>query len=239
MLTVARLACTLGAGIVTVFVPIITSGVTAEYKYNELAVQTPVIVYQINDVNDSTKNVYVFDTEMQKAYFNDGDIKEGNLTEAAKAAGFKYGRTVIYDDKDNPKYLNIKFKKNGDIKSVEVKEEYYKQNFRSASGLLRTECADANQKALRYTYFIAAIVLVVLAMPMFFYGFKNTKERFGAAEDDNPRRSDTTSGCCSKTNLCCSLFFRVSLAAREWFIHIRAACTSVNTPCKTKAHTAF
>lgn len=186
MLTVARLACTLGAGIVTVFVPIITSGVTAEYKYNELAVQTPVIVYQINDVNDSTKNVYVFDTEMQKAYFNDGDIKEGNLTEAAKAAGFKYGRTVIYDDKDNPKYLNIKFKKNGDIKSVEVKEEYYKQNFRSASGLLRTECADANQKALRYTYFIAAIVLVVLAMPMFFYGFKNTKERFGASEDDNP-----------------------------------------------------
>lgn len=186
MLTVARLACTLGAGIVTVFVPIITSGVTAEYKYNELAVQTPVIVYQINDVNDSTKNVYVFDTEMQKAYFNDGDIKEGNLTEAAKAAGFKYGRTVIYDDKDSPKYLNIKFKKNGDIKSVEVKEEYYKQNFRSASGLLRTECADANQKALRYTYFIAAIVLVVLAMPMFFYGFKNTKERFGAAEDDNP-----------------------------------------------------
>lgn len=186
MLTVARLACTLGAGIVTVFVPIITSGVTAEYKYNELAVQTPVIVYQINDVNDSTKNVYVFDTEMQKAYFNDGDIKEGNLTEAAKAAGFKYGRTVIYDDKGDPKYLNIKFKKNGDIKSVEVKEEYYKQNFRSASGLLRTECADANQKALRYTYFIAAIVLVVLAMPMFFYGFKNTKERFGASEDDNP-----------------------------------------------------
>ena len=123
---------------------------------------------------------------MQKAYFNDGDIKEGNLTEAAKAAGFKYGRTVIYDDKDSPKYLNITYKKNGDIKKVEVKEEYYKQNFRSASGLLRTECADANQKTLRYTYFIAAIVLVVLAMPMFFYGFKNTKERFGAAEDDNP-----------------------------------------------------
>lgn len=186
MLTVARLACTLGAGIVTVFVPIITSAVTAEYKYNELAVQTPVIVYQINDVNDSSKNIYVFDTEMQKAYFNGGDIKEGNLTEAAKAAGFKYGRTVIYDDKGDPKYLNIKFKKNGDIKSVEVKEEYYKQNFRSASGLLRTECADANQKTLRYTYFIVTIVLVVLAMPMFFYGFKNTKERFGASEDDNP-----------------------------------------------------
>lgn len=188
MLTVARLACTLGAGIVTVFVPIITSGVTAEYKYNELAVQTPVIVYKINDVNDSTKNIYEIEIEDQKKYFNDidgdgiGDIKEGNLKEEWIAAGFKYGRTVTYDTK----YLNITYKKNGDIKSVEVKEEYYKQNFRSASGLLRTECADANQKALRYTYFIAAIVLVVLAMPMFFYGFKNTKERFGAAEDDNP-----------------------------------------------------
>lgn len=133
-----------------------------------------------------------------KAYFNGGDIKEGNLTEAAKAAGFKYGRTVIYDDKDNPKYLNIKFKKNGDIKSVEVKEEYYKQNFRSASGLLRTECADANQKTLRYTYFIAAIVLVVLAMPMFFYGFKTPKKDSVLRKTTIPRRSDTTSGCCSK-----------------------------------------
>ena len=184
MLTVARLACTLGAGIVTVFVPIITSAVTAEYKYNELAVQTPVIVYQVDENNKPID--YVFDVEKQKLYFNDGIIKEGNLKAEEIAKGYRYGRTVKYDDKNNPQFLNIKFKKNGDIKSVEVKEEYYKQNFRSASGLLRTECADANQKTLRYTYFIAAIVLVVLAMPMFFYGFKNTKERFGAAEDDNP-----------------------------------------------------
>ena len=33
ILTVARLACTLGAGIVTVFVPIITNGITSKYKY--------------------------------------------------------------------------------------------------------------------------------------------------------------------------------------------------------------
>lgn len=37
-------------------------------------------------------------------------------------------------------------------------------------------------KALRYTYFIAAVVCVVAAIPMFFYGFKNTKERFTSTE---------------------------------------------------------
>ena len=38
--------------------------------------------------------------------------------------------------------------------------------------------------ALRLTYFICAVVCVVAAIPMFFYGFKNTKERFTA--NDNP-----------------------------------------------------
>lgn len=38
--------------------------------------------------------------------------------------------------------------------------------------------------ALRLTYFICAVVCVVAAVPMFFHGFKNTKERFTA--DDNP-----------------------------------------------------
>ena len=42
----------------------------------------------------------------------------------------------------------------------------------------------ANADTLKWTYFICAVVLVVLAIPMFFYGFKNTKERFTA--DDNP-----------------------------------------------------
>ncbi|MCR4593784.1 MAG: glycoside-pentoside-hexuronide (GPH):cation symporter [Clostridiales bacterium] len=80
ILTVARLICTLGAGIVTVGVPIITSAVTAKYK--------------------------------------DAD---GN-----------------------------------------VLPEYIYQN------------ADT----LKWTYFICALVFVVIAIPLFFYGFKNTTERF-------------------------------------------------------------
>ncbi|MCD7828296.1 MAG: glycoside-pentoside-hexuronide (GPH):cation symporter [Clostridiales bacterium] len=84
LLTVTRLVCTVGAGIVTVFVPIITNAVTAKYK----AADGTVIVGQ--------------------------------------------------------------------------------------------EAANAN--TLKWTYFICAVVLVVVAMPMFFYGFKHTKERFTATE---------------------------------------------------------
>ena len=83
ILTVARLVCTLGAGIVTVFVPIITSAVTAKYKI-------------------------------------DGVV--------------------------DPQYI--------------------------------TE----NANTLKWTYFICAVVCVVLAIPMFFYGFKNTKERFTSTD---------------------------------------------------------
>ena len=85
MLTVARLACTLGAGIVTVFVPIITSGVTAKYK--------------------------------------------------------------------------------------------------DENGLLITQYSAQNAETLKWTYFICAVVLVAVAIPTFFYGFKNTKERYTATEN--------------------------------------------------------
>lgn len=84
LLTVARLACTVGAGAVTVFIPLITDAVTKKYKYSS------------------------------------GDYK----------------------------------------------------------GLVQAVYANQNAATLRYTYFIIAIVLVALAIPMFFYGFKHTKERF-------------------------------------------------------------
>lgn len=119
MLTVTRLLCTLGAGIVTVFVPIITGAVTSKYKYT---------------------------AEMLPQIMTDkgGEIAEMvsvNGTTAEEAAKTFIG-TVI----------------NGQ------------------------EMANAN--TLKWTYFICAVVLVVAAVPMFFYGFKNTKERFTA--DDNP-----------------------------------------------------
>ncbi|MBO5065777.1 MAG: MFS transporter [Clostridia bacterium] len=107
MLTITRLLCTLGAGIVTVFVPIITNGVTAKFRYT--------------------------DADIAKIMADKG-------VDAEAAKGFV--GTVI--------------------KGME----------------------EANADTLKMTYFICAVVLVVAAVPMFFYGFKHTKERFTAV--DNP-----------------------------------------------------
>ena len=107
MLTVTRLLCTLGAGIVTVFVPIITNGVTAKFRYT--------------------------DADIAKIMAD-----KGVDAETAKS----FVGTVI--------------------KGME----------------------EANADTLKMTYFICAVVLVVAAVPMFYYGFKHTKERFTAV--DNP-----------------------------------------------------
>ena len=107
LLTVTRLLCTLGAGIVTVFVPIITGNLTAKFKYT------------------------------------DADIAQ---IMADKGVDAEAAKTFIG--------------------TVIVGQE------------------SANASMLKWIYFIAAVVLVVAAVPMFFYGFKHTKERFTA--DDNP-----------------------------------------------------
>ena len=46
------------------------------------------------------------------------------------------------------------------------------------NGVLVAENSAANAQTLKWVYFIAAVVLVILAIPMFFYGFKNTQERY-------------------------------------------------------------
>ncbi len=107
LLTVTRLLCTLGAGIVTVFLPVITDGVTAKYKYT------------------------------------DADIAR-----------------IMAD------------------KGVDA------ENAKNFIGTVIKGMEETNADTLKWTYFIAAVVLVVAAVPMFFYGFKHTKERFTA--NDNP-----------------------------------------------------
>ena len=93
LLTVARLACTAGAGIVTVFVPVIMSAVTAKFKY---------------------------------------------------PAG-----TII--------------------------------NGVESGGLLDPQYAAQNAQTLKWAYLIVTVVLVVLSIPMFFYGL-STRRRFTATD---------------------------------------------------------
>lgn len=120
MLTITRLLCTLGAGIVTVFVPIITSAITGKFKYA------------------------------------DGDIAQIMTDKAAEIE---------------------KMVANNQYESVQKAAE-------SFIGTVKMGQEVANADTLKWTYFICAAVLVIAAVPMFFYGFKHTKERFTA--NDNP-----------------------------------------------------
>ena len=116
ILTVARMFCTVGAGIVTVFIPMITGAVTEKYKYTEA---DAALIAQ--DKAETIKNMVaqgISENDAIKAFV--GTVKKG----------------------------------------MEI----------------------ANADTLKWVYFISAVVLVVLAIPMFFYGFKNTKERFTSDE---------------------------------------------------------
>lgn len=53
-------------------------------------------------------------------------------------------------------------------------------------GTVMNEYVQANADTLKWTYFICAVVFVVAAVPMFFYGFKNTKEYITAENEDVP-----------------------------------------------------
>ena len=108
ILTVARLACTLGAGIVTVDVPFITDALTKKFKYTADEI------------------------------------------------------TLIMQDK-----------------GVDA------EGAKAFVGTVKDAFVNNNADTLKWIYFICAVVFVVIAMPMFFYGFKNTKERF-TAEGEAP-----------------------------------------------------
>ena len=117
ILTVARMFCTVGAGIVTIFIPMISGAVTAKFKYT--AADLALIA---KDKADAISNMVA---------------NQGITTEEAI-------NTFI-----------------GQVK-------------------LGSEIANAD--ALKMVYFISAVVLVIAAIPMFFYGFKNTQERFTSEE---------------------------------------------------------
>ena len=121
ILTVARMFCTVGAGIVTIFIPMITGAVTSQYKYTDSAEDLALIAqHKAEAITNMVANQGITAEAAAKTFV--GTVKQG----------------------------------------MEI----------------------ANADTLKWVYFISAVVLVVAAMPMFFYGFKNTKERF--TSDENP-----------------------------------------------------
>ncbi len=120
ILTVARMACTVGAGVVTVFVPVITGAVTAKFKYTE------------------------------------ADLGVIMTDKATAIADMVASRGISVEDAAS-----------SFIGTVKVGSEF------------------ANADTLKMVYFICAVVLVVASIPMFYFGFKNTKERF-TSQDEAP-----------------------------------------------------
>ena len=54
--------------------------------------------------------------------------------------------------------------------------------YKGADGAVLPQFIDANANTLKWTYFICALAFTVIAIPMFYYGFRNTKERFTSTE---------------------------------------------------------
>ena len=158
LLTIARLFCTVGAGIVTVFTPIITQAITASDSNVVSAIQSSMnVIYGIETNN--LKNVVVSGNTAFLTQFS----AIGNLGE--------YLQNMIASASDkNLEALNNAVALFGTA-GVDINQ--------SGAQLLAIKEAAQNSmmRDLRWTYFIIAIVCCVIAVPLFFLGFKNTTER--------------------------------------------------------------
>lgn len=153
LLTIARLFCTAGAGIITVFTPIITQAVNAADNSIVVAVQS-----LMNALNGG-KEVVAGNTEFFTMFSGIENVGA-------------YIQTVLSGD-TLTNILNLFNTAGIDIN----------QSGSALLGIMNNASASMMYD-LRWTYFIVALVCCVIAIPLFFLGFKNTKERNGTM--DNP-----------------------------------------------------
>ena len=149
LLTIARLICTLGAGIVTIVVPQITSNLTA---------------MQAGDVSVYQGLI----TQIQYAAIAQGG--EIDYTTIANIPAWIAGHAGY----DHFQALNDAWLKVFDLNPTIVSGA-------DLSAALEAVRADM-QKYLQYIYFISAIVCCVVAVPLFYLGFVNTRERNQSTE---------------------------------------------------------
>lgn len=158
LLTIARLFCTVGAGIVTVFTPIITQAITASDSNVVSAIQSSMnVIYGIETNN--LKNVVVSgNTAFLTQFSAIGNLGEYLQNMIASASGKNLEALNNAVDLFGTAGVNIN---------------------QSGAQLLAIKEAAQNSmmQDLRWTYFIIAIVCCVIAVPLFFLGFKNTTER--------------------------------------------------------------
>lgn len=170
LLTIARLLCTAGAGIVTIVVPQVTSAMTGDLQQEINAYQQIVSEIQIAVDNDMIGDEYDFDANRDKAFASIGDLDAfilANFGEDSAAyqawvqAGAAYSKydSQILDGKAFEDWTGTDLQK------------------------ILDNTLGSKQDELSYIYFVAAIICVAVGCPLFFVGFKFTKERTGELDE--------------------------------------------------------
>ena len=195
LLTIARLLCTAGAGIVTIVVPQVTSGMTGTLQTNINAYQG--IVSQIQFAVDSEGGAIIVPdlADVDK----DGDTTdEFSLNFDANRDGTFANITANYGTLEN--FILEEFGKDSAVYNAYLEAKAVYEGKDSEGGELINNkpmsewtandlqkildgTLGEKQNDLRWIYFVAAIICVAIGMPLFFVGFKGTKER--ASELDN------------------------------------------------------
>lgn len=195
LLTIARLLCTAGAGIVTIVVPQVTSGMTGTLQTNINAYQG--IVSQIQFAVDSEGGAIIVPdlADVDK----DGDKTEDfSLNFDANRDGTFANITANYGTLEN--FILEEFGKDSAVYNAYLEAKAVYEGKDSEGGELINNkpmsewtasdlqtildgTLGEKQSDLKWIYFVAAIICVAIGMPLFYVGFKGTKER--ASELDN------------------------------------------------------
>lgn len=198
LLTIARLLCTAGAGIVTIVVPQVTSGMTGTLQTNINAYQG--IVSQIQFAVDSEGGEIIVDdlADVDK----DGDKTEDfSLNFDANRDGTFANITANYGTLEN--FILKEFGKDSAVYNAYLEAKAVYEGKDSEGGELINNkpmsewtandlqkildgTLSEKQNDLSYIYFVAAIICVAVGMPLFFVGFKFTKERTSELDNVKP-----------------------------------------------------
>lgn len=170
LLTIARLLCTAGAGIVTIVVPQVTSAMTGDLQQEINAYQQIVSEIQIAVDNDMISDEYDFDADRDKAFASIGDLDAfilANFGEDSAAYQAWVQAGAAYSKYDSQLLDGKAFE---DWTGTDLQK-------------ILDDTLGSKQDELSYIYFVAAIICVAVGCPLFFVGFKFTKERTGELDE--------------------------------------------------------
>ena len=177
LLTIARLLCTAGAGIVTIVVPQVTNAMTGDLQIEINAYQSIVSQVQVAVDSEQISGDYNFDADRDAAFDNIdknydtlGEFILAELGEESSAYKAWLAAGEVYADYDSELLEGKAF---ADWTANDLQK--------ILDGTL-----DNKQHDLSYIYFVAAIICVAVGMPLFFVGFKGTKERTSELDDIKP-----------------------------------------------------